>query len=351
MRRRIIATLAAATLGVGLIPSAAQAEASPAGVAPAAAKAKAKARTTMVRVGTFNVRTARARSDKRTWLQRVPDVSREILSRNPGVVALQELGPGRADGKKAKLKGAQRQTTSLTSTLRRLGGGRYRLVRSTSYVAPGSSHGTQGARLLYDSKRFALKSTCREYTGKKAYNPSCSFDLPLAAGDSRKHLRSAAYARFANRRTGQQFWVVSAHLDNRHSKSKAKEAVYNRLRVRQAAYIASVMARVNTQRLPVVFGGDINSWRTDRGRYAPFRAFVARGYTCSSSARTALNLAYPTVNHWRVTLRRSKASKAPRLDVVMVKGAKSIRRHENVTSRVDRARPSDHNLVVADLGL
>ena len=344
--RPIVAVLAAAVTGVTLAPTEAHSAPQPPSIS-ATVDTAAKSRAT-VRVATFNVRTARARGDRRSWLERAPDVAREILSRRPGVVALQELGPGRADGKKAKIKGALRQTTSLTSTLRRLGGGRYRLVRTTSYTRPGSAHGTQGARILYDSSRFTVLSRCRETTGKKNYNPSCAFDLPLAAGDSRKKLRSAAWAKFRDRRTGRQFFVVSAHLDNRHSKSNAKEARYNALRARQAAAVANRLARINPRRLPVVFGGDINAWQTDRGRYAPHRALAARGYRDAVTARTRINVAYPTVNHWKTTLKKSKRGSGVRLDVVMVKSGKGFRRYENVTARVDRARPSDHNLVVAD---
>jgi hypothetical protein len=130
LRARLVAVPMTALLGFALLPPAAEAVPAPSSAASASASA-AKAKAKVVRVATFNVRTARATQDKRKWLQRAPDVAREILSRKPGVVALQELGPGRADGKKGTLKGKTRQTTSLTNTLRRLGGGRYKLVRHT----------------------------------------------------------------------------------------------------------------------------------------------------------------------------------------------------------------------------
>jgi endonuclease/exonuclease/phosphatase family metal-dependent hydrolase len=356
--RRLITVVTAGVVGIGLMPPASQA--APSQLVTAAASATvtslpaartAKPRAAVLRVATFNVRTARATQDKRKWLQRVPDVAREILDRNPGVVALQELGPGRADGKKAKLNGAARQTTSLTTTLKRLGGGRYRLVRSTAYVAPGSKYGTQGARILYDASRYSLLSRCIEATGKRAYHPSCSFTLPVAAGDSPEDRRAAAYSEFRDRRTGQRFYVVSAHLDARHSGNTRIEAKYNLLRARQAATVANVMARVNRARQPVIFGGDINSWQTDSGRYAPHRALVARGYSDAATARTRVNLAYPTINKWRTTLKKAKNRPSVRLDVVMAKGARGFRRYENKMAEVDPQRPSDHNMVLADIVL
>jgi len=345
LRSRLLAVPMTAVLGMALLPPSAEAVPVPSVAAPTIAASKAK----VVRVATFNVRTARATHDKRSWLKRSPDVAREILSRNPGVVALQELGPGRADGKKGTLKGRVRQTTSLTNSLKRLGGGRYKLVRTTSYFAPGTKHGTQGARILYDSSRFTLKTRCPEKTGKRNFNKSCAFDLPLAPGDSKEKLRSAAYAEFADKRTGHRFFVVSAHMDSRHSKSNKVEAKYNRLRASQARAVANKLARVNPHNRPVVFGGDINSWRTDRGRYAPHRALVAKGYRDAAKAKVRINYAYTTVNHYDVKLKKSRSGNGTRLDVIMVKGARGVTRYENKMAVVDRSRPSDHNMGVADI--
>jgi endonuclease/exonuclease/phosphatase family metal-dependent hydrolase len=339
--------LTAAALTLGLTAAALPAISDLRAVAPTTATA---ATSTVLRVATFNVRTARAVQDQRSWLTRAPSVAAEILSRRPGVVALQELGPGRADGQLGPLGSSERQTTSLTSALSARGGGRYRLVRTTSYTAPGTVHNTQGTRILYDSSRYALTSGCPETTGNRAYNFSCAFDLPLAAGDSEKQRRAAAYAQFRDLRTGRQFFVASAHLDSRHSASATREAVFNQLRARQASWVVRTVAKANPGRLPIVFGGDINSWQTDRGRYAPHRALAAAGFRDATSARLRHNFAYPTINHFRTTMKRSKSRQGGvRLDVVMVKGGKGFTRYENKLRRVDASRPSDHNLVVADV--
>ena len=346
-RSRPLVILTAAALTLGLTPAALSAVSDSPVTAPTTAAA---APGTVLRVATFNVRTARAVQDKRSWVTRAPSVAAEILSRKPGVVALQELGPGRADGQVIPLGGSERQTTSLTSALSARGGGRYRLVRTTQYTSPGTVHNTQGTRILYDSSRYALVSSCPETTGNRSYNFSCAFDLPLATGDSEKYRRAAAYAQFRDVRTGRQFFVASAHLDSRHSSSAEREAVYNRLRARQASWVARTVANINPGRLPVVFGGDINSWQTDRGRYAPHRALVAAGYRDSTSARLRSNFAYPTINHFRTTVKRSKSRQGGvRLDVLMVKGGKGFTRYENKLRRVNPSRPSDHNLVLADV--
>ena len=333
--RRTLAVLVPAFLGLTLL----------AAPAPTAAAST----TISIRAATFNVRTARETGDRQTWLQRAPEVAHAILARNPGVVMLQELGPGRADGKIGGLDGHVAQTTSLTNALSRLGGSRYKLVRTTPYIYPGEPHATEGARILYDSSRYRLLSHCPQMTNHTHWNPSCSFDLPLAAGDSKALRRSAAYAKFAQRKSGREFWVVSTHLDKRHSTNKATEAKFDRLRARQAAAVVSKMASLNTQHLPVIFGADMNSWQTDSGHYAPHRQLVADGYADAVSAKTKINWRYPTITKFRVDMVKTKSKYGgSRLDAVMVKGAKQFTRWENMMANPDRTRPSDHNMVVAD---
>ena len=91
---------------------------------------------TEVRFATFNVRTSRADiGTSRHWLHRALSVAHEIKSRNPGIVAIQELGPGRADGKKSKIKNSLRQTESLEKALQE---------RRRGPVPAGPDHGVRG---------------------------------------------------------------------------------------------------------------------------------------------------------------------------------------------------------------
>jgi endonuclease/exonuclease/phosphatase family metal-dependent hydrolase len=298
-----------------------------------------------LRVGSFNVRTARAH-DGRSWLSRAGDVAREIASRDPGVLAVQELGPGRADGTKGTTTGHLRQTTSLERSLRSVvGDSRYQLVRTTPYVKPGTNHGTQGTRILYDTRKFKLLSNCPEKTGSKNYNPSCSMNMPLRSSDSESLRRSAAYAKFADRKSGKRFWVVSVHLDDRHSSSLSTEKSYNALRGRQAR---AVYLRVNGLAKAgedIIYAGDFNSWATNRAGDAPRRYLLGQGFTDSYGADSKINAKYPTINHYETTL----TAKGVRLDYVLIKGSKKILKYENVMKRVDSSRPSDHNMIISEM--
>ena len=306
-----------------------------------------KGNSLTMRVGTFNVLTARANKG-RSWLERAPAVAREIASRNPDVLAIQELSPGRADGSKATTTGHLRQTISLEHALERVvGDDRYQLVRTTPYVKPRTEHGTQGTRILYDTRKFELLSNCPEQTGMRNYNSSCSMDLPLREADSESLRRSAAYAKFADRKTGTRFWVVSVHLDDRHSSTLRKEKRYNSLRGKQAR---AVYLKVNGLREPgekIIYAGDFNSWKKNRAGDAPREYLMRRGFDDTVAADTRINIKYPTINQFRT----KQPAKRVRLDVVLIKGMKRALRYENVMKRVDSSRPSDHNLVISDVVL
>lgn len=307
-----------------------------------------KAKGASLRVASFNVRSAKL-GGSRQWLRRASDVAREIKSQNPGIVAVQELSPGRADGKNGSTTGSTRQTTSLVKAMRSAGAPKYRLVRETPYVKPGISHGSQGPRILYDTSRYSLISKCSEKTGKSNYSSSCSLDLPRLSGDARSTIRSAAYARFQDRRTGVRLWVASVHLDARHSGNLAKERSYEALRARQIAAVTARLAKVNTSGDRVVIAGDINTWQNNKGGHAAHDHLVRGGYFDTANAQTRVNLQYPTINHFKTKLTPGSNGFGSRIDVITVKGSRGAKRFVNVMKPVDSSRPSDHNMIVADV--
>ena len=306
---------------------------------------------TALRVASFNVRTANATTDSRVWLTRAPLVGRTIASRNPGVVAVQELGPGRADGMKLSTTGSVRQTVSLTNALRAIGADRYRLVRTTPYGKPGVVEGTQGARILYDASRYRLVSRCAESSAGGNYSSSCTVMMPVRAGDAAKERRRAAYAVLEDRASGKRFFVVSAHLDARHSKNLTTERGLEALRGNQVRTVLSRVSELNTAHLPVVLAGDLNSWQNNKGGYAAHDALVAAGFYDTAAATTQVNVRFTTMNDFRRTLVASSSGWGARLDVIAVKGVTGAQRYENVMKVTDANRPSDHNMIVADIRL
>lgn len=310
-----------------------------------------------VRVATYNVHTATATTGVRPWTVRAPGVARMILSRNPGVVGLQELGIGRADGSSQPTTvGSLNQIQALLDALATQGGSRYRLVRSTRFVAPGVPEAIQGARILYDTTQYRLVSSCPERSDTKpltvySYSSSCTVLLPALSGDGAWVRRRASYALLADRATGRQFWVAAAHLDQRQSTTPATERTYERLRATQVRAVLARLDQLNTGHLPVVLAGDLNTYQGNQGGYDAHDALVAAGYYDTAAATTQVNSRYTTMNHFSCTLSVPGSGWGSRLDVVAVKGVWGAPRWENVMPVSDCARPSDHNMVVADIRL
>jgi len=301
-----------------------------------------------IRVGSFNVRTARALQDARTWLQRAPDVATAIVGSNAGVVALQELGPGRADGATGTTGGTPRQTDSLLTALDKVNGTKYDLVRTTPYVSSGQTSGTQGMRILFDNTRYILRSSCPDTTGKSAYSSSCSIVTPILASDSESERRRAAVAEFEDRATGLRFLFVSAHLDSRHSDTVATEVSYDALRKSQANTIAAAVDALNPKNVPVIIAGDMNTWQNSRVNNSAHDTLIDQGYYDMSAAVTRTNFQYGTINHFDTTMKVAAQGFGTRLDMILVKGARGATRFDNVMEVTDSTRPSDHNLILAD---
>ena len=308
---------------------------------------------TPLRVASFNVRSAYyGHEDPRTWLQRAPDVAREIIAAKPGVVAVQEASSGRADGQPGGTgPGVPRQTESLADALVAQGGPQYRIVRRTSYNPPGTVHGSQAARIVYDSSRYTLLSICPDTTGPEQWSSSCSIELPILPTDAESWRRTAAYAEFRDLRTGQAFLLVSAHLDYRHSKDAALERSYNDLRGMQAAAIDAAAEVLRGTGEPVIVAGDLNSAQADAGGYGAHDYLVGVGYYDTVAAQKRVNLAYPSLNKFAVTLKKDPQGFARRIDAILVNGARGAKRFEVVTKKTDRNRTSDHSMVLADVVL
>ena len=235
------------------------------------------------------------------------------------------------------------------------GGGRYKLVRTTRYVVPGSPSAVQGARILYDSSRYRLLSSCPDTTNGVAWSSSCTVRLRLRRVTRRRYVAVPASPSCRTAPPARQFFVVAAHLDQRHSTSAATDAVYEKLRAGQVADILAQVALSNPSGLPVVLAGDLNTYQPNVGGYLAHDALVRAGYYDTASALTQVNLRYSTINKMACTQAIPMVGSFPgwgtRIDVVMVKGLRGAVRSENVLQRTDCARPSDHNLVVADVRL
>ena len=175
--------------------------------------------------------------------------------------------------------------------------------------------------------------------------------MPLRASDSATIRRRAAYAVLADRASGKRFFVVSAHLDARHSTNTTTEHSYEALRASQAKAVLARVNQLNTAHLPVVLAGDLNTWQNNKAGYGAHDALIASGYYDTAAALTQVNVRYTTLNAFARTILANASGWGARLDVITVKGVTGAARFENVMKVTDTNRPSDHNMVVADIRL
>lgn len=303
-----------------------------------------------LRVASYNIRSAKFDgADKRDWAARSAGVAEDIVKVNPGIVAIQEASPARF--------GSMRQTESLQAAMIKADPtmARYTITRTTTYSAPGTTHGSQAARILYDSSRYQLLTPCADTTlvngAALSYSTSCSFDLPILPGDGAKWKRSAAYAEFLDLATGKPFLVVSAHMDYRHSDNAGTERKLNDLRRLQAATIWANMNVIRKVGEPVIVAGDFNASQDDEGGNGPHDYLVEQGFYDTAGALQQVNLEFPSLNHFDAVLEADPEGYARRVDHILVHGTAGSNRFKQVVQQQDPARNSDHNMVYADIAL
>ena len=303
-----------------------------------------------LRIASYNIRSAKYDSDdKRKWAQRASGVAADIVKTNPGIVAIQEASPGKF--------GALRQTESLQAALIAADPtkARYTVTRTTVYNPPGTPHGSQAARLVYDSSRYQLMTPCVDTTlvngAVENWSNSCSFDLPVLPNDAPTWRRSAAYAEFRDIATNELFLVVSAHLDYRHTDNEATEAELNDLRRLQAATIWANMNLIRKTGEPVIVAGDFNASQADAGGNGPHDYLVEQGFYDAAGAAQQVNLEFPSLNHFDKVLDEDPQGYARRVDQILTYGAPGANTFKQLVEQKNSKRNSDHNMVYADLVL
>jgi endonuclease/exonuclease/phosphatase family metal-dependent hydrolase len=274
---------------------------------------------TRLRYGAYNMHVQSKDIAGHPWKDRQRLIARNIARANPAVMGLEELMPS--------MWTADAGGIGLQAALRRTGVGTYRLTRETGYF----SGSPQDTRILYDSDQVRMTSYC------DTTNPSCYISLPNPA---KRHV--AAYARFKDLASGQEFYFVSAHL------TAGNDAATDALRGRQAEAIARGMREVNYKNLPVVFASDCNSSQTSKGVDAPHTAMLRAGWYNTIAAANPVNTQYNSVNKYE-TQHPSPYGFGSMYDTIMTYNMPGADRFAQVLTGAPW--PSDHNMVYADVRL
>ncbi len=252
------------------------------------------------------------------WRDRQDRIAKNIAKASPAVASIQELMPGMwtsADGGQG-----------LHAALRQAGAGRYELTRTTHYWEDAA----QDTKILYDPNVVTLESDC------PLDQPSCYIMLP----DTKKHV--AAYAKFRDNASGQEFYFISAHL------TAGNTAKTDALRGRQAQAISDGIKAINHEGLPVIFGTDANSSQTSAGKDAPHVALAKAGWYDTQAAANVVNDDINSVNHY-AHQSRSPYGFGSMYDTIETLNLPGAHRWKQVLTGAPW--PSDHNLIYTDLRL
>jgi len=292
-----------------------------------------------LQVASFNIRNWK-RTGGGKWSVRGPLVAATILSRRLDVVGLQEADFNKVGG-----------INQIDSLLRMLNakGAAYRVVVSGSAA-------TAGTRIIYNSA-----TVTPVWAGMR--------QLSTLAGDVKRYV---VWAHFVQSSTERKFFFATTHLVSNPKSVKTKkcsgsQTKYYKMRKVQAGQVVAEIKARNTDGLPVILTGDMNSHKVHCPNNAPYRIYAAAGLVdplgnpdfsktpVNPTAEVRIHSEWDTSNHYARKPVRHNIINGHHVDYVWV--SKSIKTLEyevvvkinDSTLKYVGTHPSDHNMVRASV--
>jgi endonuclease/exonuclease/phosphatase family metal-dependent hydrolase len=312
-------------------------------------------------VATYNIHCANCDDDPaKSWINRRDSVIANVKSRMPDVIGVQEASQGwitDENGVRLNLS----QFEDFRNRLNTAGAPyevtnphRNNCVNSTTptncvYADQGAS---LGAKIFYNKTKVTLLAQ-----GSAA--------LPNLPGDDGN--RYMSWASLRQNSTGKSFFVANAHLDPRSGTPELFE-----LRRQQAQKINQVIAEKNTEKLPVLIAGDMNSSKWVTPSNAPYDEFTKAGYVDPTGGTwmTSIASGYATAEKMINGRYNSFNGFSPNLGKTSLTGDRALGSHIDYifTSKMRVAEweqvlnidsngvlqgeiPSDHNMIMVKVGL
>lgn len=299
-------------------------------------RSSAPANATSLTIASYNVTSAAANPKNHQWKNRKTEVAKQIVNAKAGIVGLQEaitLKQSSSTQIKQLLSEVKKQQAKKNKAVK------WKLVRDSRYIKRGTAGGNDGQRILYDSAKYKLLSSCKNKTGSgknSDYSMSCVVKLPRAGSASSQ--KFATFAQFQDRTTKAKFWVVSVHLEHRDG------AKYDKNRKAQIKVVLDKIAKINKTNQPVMLVGDLNASNKRATSLATIDTVLKNGFVDAATAKSTKNLAYPTYNNW-AKQSASVSKYGSRIDFIMGKGANV--HFSQYTTVKNGYKASDHNIVKA----
>lgn len=291
--------------------------------------ATTKATSAGLNFSTYNVN--KASYTARPWTTRRGAVVAGLLGQDPDVIGLQEATPTSVVG----LGGTK--VPQYEDLVQRLGSP-YKLA---------TREGSSGTKLVYNTERLSVVDV-----DAKALT---------TLGDATRY---AVWAVFKDKLSGSKFFVITTHLEPGSSTS----STYNQARITQAKEVLKLIS-ANSDGLPVVLLGDLNSSRGAQPNNGPYLSFTgaglkdpidnARGSWMSGLDATAEHVAgieYNSFNGYEENARRTAYPVGTHVDYILASSKLRVAKYQVVVA-VDSEGdfsgtiPSDHNQVAATIHL
>lgn len=316
--------------------------------------------TNALSVATYNVHCANCDSDPaKSWSVRRDSVIANVKSRMPDVIGVQEASQGWLKDE----NGNQINLSQFEDFRNRLNaaGAPYEVTNANRNNCVNSAtpvncvYADQGAS--QDSKIFYNKNTVTLISQGSAL-------LPSIPGDT--NTRYVSWASFTQKSTGKHFFFTDTHLDPRSGTAEIGEE-----KRQQAEKIVQVIAEKNTSKFPVIITGDMNSskWTLPNGPYNEFTkagyidptggtqsTTMASGYAVSENT---INGRFNSFNGFNANIDKSSSDSSRALgthiDYIFTSKMRvaSWEMVLNVDANdvIQGPIPSDHNMIVAKVGL
>ncbi len=281
-----------------------------------------------LRVGSYNIRNGTIKAGG-TWNKRRHAVADTVAGQHVSVLGLQEatwnIG-GYPAGQYADLAHLLGKSW-----------------KSTTYVG---NAGPEGTRILYDSDEVTML--------RQGYQK-------LAGSHANGNWRYVSWAEFRQESTGKRFFFANTHFLARQTKHE-----YNS-RVSGAKQLVRIVEKYNTEKLPTIIVGDINSHKFRNPQNAPYNIITDAGYIDPLDniddwrggprgiAEKRINASMFTINLFHRKAMKGNYSTGVMVDQIFVTPMR-VSEWETVVKVDSSGRfigtiPSDHNMIRATVYL
>jgi endonuclease/exonuclease/phosphatase family metal-dependent hydrolase len=244
---------------------------------PPVAPSEPRAGDNSVELATFNVRTWGADKSQKaatSWTHRRARIVRTMVRSGAGVFLIQEASGTR----RQRVAGRRFQYQDLARRLP----ARYALARKALYTYRGRGAGSQGNRIIYDTRLY-------QKLGQGYFRmPSSSMSTNRWVPWVKLRVRAAPSV---------AFYAMSMHF--RSGDDRPGSTTYFRARQKQAAQMMRKVRELGARGQTVYVGGDFNSTSNSRPYNGVQRTFLDAGMYDAFATKARTNGKYPTTNGFR----------------------------------------------------